>query len=240
MPSILLTGQSTAISSTTNVTGLNATTGVTLAWWQFGIASADGTQSPVAGWIINHSSGGNDARDGYMVGWSANQQLTFYALGSAGSTVSTAGTYSSQSGKWQHYTVVFENSSNSVWFYENGKLLTRVANTRDMTANASTTTRIGSYAGSFTNADELRGAFFDLQIFPDVVVPPQDVPILMRPLDTYPGCKGRYFGIDCGAMDTGGVGVIRDESGSGNHLGLSNPPNKLELGPEPPFRFTIA
>jgi hypothetical protein len=237
VPSVLLTGNDRPFSNTSNVTGLNATTGVSIAWWQFGRPSVDGTQSSVSGLIISHSNTANDVRDGYVVGWNLNR-LTFWSLGSAGSTNSNGFTYNSQSGKWQHYAVVFDDSANSVWFYQNGVLMTQVANTRDMTSIATTTTRLGSFTGSISNNDELRGALFDLQIFPNVVVPPQDIPLLMHPFDSYPGCKGRYFGVSCGTMAVG-VNTIRDESGSGNNLNNSAA-TTLGVGSEPPFRFTIA
>ena len=211
--------------STTNVTGLNCTTALTVALWHR-MQSNDATD------IIRHASTANNARDGFRLGFIATE-LRMDILGATGSTNYAAITGSPhRDGRWHHYVVTYDSTTDQMRGYVDGKLRTSIGNaTRNITANASCTTTwnpnvIGSAGGHF---------FFDFQILPDVVVPPSDVPLLMDPRYQYQGVKGRYFGLGFTTSAAATGGCI-DESGNGNNLTIS--PSAFQAGPEPPFRST--
>ena len=236
MPSVYIGGNNN-VATGTNLTGLNATTGVTIAWWQWGQPPTGGA-SPVSvgGTIFNQGSTANASRDGYCIGWNATSQLVSRIHDSTGTTATTAVTVPHIiSGRWNHYIFSFDDATDQVVYYVNGKLWALQTNTRDMTANASCTCNVSATSVGGTT---IYGYVFDLQIFPDIVVPQSDAQLLMDPEHFYPGCRGRYFGIDSRHFTTVvASGSVFDESGNGNTLTIQN---ALRSGPEPPFRFTIA
>ena len=108
--------------------------------------------------------------------------------------------------------------------------MSRAAATQNISANAACTTSLNP--GVVGSGEGFR--HFDLQILPDVIVPPQDVPLLMNPDFSYPGIKGRYYGKNF-CTTASGTGALRDESGNGNNLTLLNP---VQQGEEPPYKPT--
>ena len=214
------------------LTGLNATTGFTVAFW----ARQNYSQLVyLAQGNVFAQYNASTQRNGYAVGFQVDGTLTTVIHGSAGFTTSSiAGNSLSRSGQWAHYVVTFDDASDTVLGYVNGKLLGRVTNTRDLTSTAtSLTTQIG---GSITSLTEWRGSLFDIQVFPDVVITQDDIRHLMNPFESLPGLRGRYFGAQSVQYGTG-VGGVRDESGSGNDLTATG---AVPTEAEPPFRFTIA
>lgn len=173
------------------------------------------------------------ARDGYYVGFSATElQLRVY--GSAGATNSAAANSSltkHQDGRWRHYAITFDDATDVILTYLNGVLINRVLNTRDMTATAGCSTTLGGAGINGLTAYSL----FDLQVFPDVVLTPDQIPLLMNPQISVPNCKGRYGGLQF--TNPGSGGLVIDESGSGNHLTASGGSTVLNDA-EPPFRPT--
>jgi hypothetical protein len=163
------------------------------------------------------------SRDGYFVGFSAtNLELRVY--GSAGTTTTSFTQLQTkhQEGRWKHYAMTFDDASNAVRCYVNGMMVGASTNSRDMTATASCTTRLGGAGVIGMSAYSL----FDLQVFPDVVVPPSDIPLLMKPDVLLGGCRGRYCGLAF-------RGTPIDESGNGNDLSGTPHPDA-----EPPWRST--
>jgi hypothetical protein len=226
--------QQAITSNAQNLTGLNATTGFTVSWWHrwyyIGL-----TTYQAQGTIFSHYVA-STSRNGYAVGFQTDGQVSVVIYGSAGFTITnTTGNALARSGRWAHCAVTFNDASNEVLVYVNGELLTRGTNTRDLTsATTGLTTGIG---GSITQLGEYRGELFDIQVFPDVVIGPGDIHHLMNPLESVPGCKGRYFGVQS-QQYTVGSNNVRDESENGNNLNVSG--SSLPTAAEPPFRFTIA
>lgn len=209
--------------TTANVTGLNCTTSLTVALWSRFVGSGGGQD------IIRQSSTANTARSGWRCGFTTTTFL-LAVFDNAGATSYNAIAGSPhRDGKWHHYAVTYDSATDQVRGYVDGILRTSLNNaTRNITANALCTTNlnpnnIGSNAGYL---------FFDLQIFPDVVVPAQDVRLLMNPLYKCPGLKGRYFGINF-RTTAAGANALQDESGSGNNLTIS--PTAFQQGAEPPY-----
>jgi hypothetical protein len=219
----------TGLASGTDLTGLNATTGFTVAFWLRCLAQEGAAPS---GDIWRHTSTANASRDGYAI-WLNGGAIGGRIAGSAAST--DFGTFPNHRPRhrvWAHFIVRFDNAANQVCFFHNGMLAQTTANTRDMTSNVSCTTQMlgSNYQG------DLLAEIFDVQVFPDVVVPNGDVRRLLRPDFIYPGCKGRYYGL--GFRSLAASGVVVDESGSGNHL--TGPAVVQAQAPEPPWRATIA
>jgi hypothetical protein len=212
--------------STTNVTGLNCTTALTVAIWAKLIGGAPSTD------IIRHTSTANVQRQGWRCGFgSLSFQLNI--ADTAGNTSYAAINPSPhRDGRWHHYLVTFDDAANVIRGYVDGALHTVLGSvTRDLTAAPSCTTTwnpnaIGNGNGFF---------LFDFQILPDIVVPPQDVRLLMDPRVQYPGVKGRYFGLNFNTT-AAGTGACIDESGNGNNLTIS--PSAFQQGEEPPWRST--
>lgn len=218
--------------SRTGLTGLNATTGFTVSWWcrwnysQI-VYLAQGNI------FAQYNAGANS--NGYSVGFNADGNLTAVVYGTAGwDAALISGNCLVRSGRWTHYAVTFENATDTVLAYVNGNLFGRATNTRNLTSSAtSMTTQIGSATNTLP---EWRSPLFDIQVFPNVIMTPDDMRHLMNPLDTLPGLKGRYFGVQSQQNGTG-VGGVRDESASGNDLTSTL---LVPTDTEPPFRFTIA
>lgn len=219
--------------SQAGLTGLNATTAFTVSWW--------------CRWnytIVNLQAAGNiftqantsTSRNGYAVGFNANGEVTAVVYGSNGqTTTAVTGNSLVRTGKWNHYAVTFDDATDNVMAYVNGKLLGRVTNTRDMTSTA--TSLSSNIGGATTELGEWRAALFDIQVFPDVVITQDDILHLMNPLESLPGLRGRYFGVQSQQYTTA-AGGCRDESGNGNNLTITGSIVPTEA--EPPFRFTIA
>lgn len=225
MPSLV---RNTSVGgSTTNVTGLNCTSALTVAIW---VKCHQGTS--VATDILRHASTANNARDGYRIGIN-NTEFRLDILGPTGSNNYAPIQFGPhRDAKWHHYVVTFSDAANEMFGYVDGVLRQRTAATQGISANASCTTIWNpNVIGSGSNF-----LFFDLQILPDVVVPAQDVPLLMDPAFQYPGVKGRYFGRNF-RTTAAGTGACRDESGNGNHLTIS--PSAFQQGEEPPIRPTF-
>jgi hypothetical protein len=219
--------RTTPAASGTNLTGLNATTGLTIAFWHRKRQGGTGAMD-----VFRQQNSATGARDGYYIGFSATElQLRIY--GSAGATTSFINQQISrqQVGQWKHFAVTFDDASNVVLWYVNGMLVSRGTNTRDMTAVAGCTTTLG---GASVNGLS-NYALFDLQVFPDLVVPPSDISLLLNPRIAYPGCRGRYAGLRF--SDPGAGGLVVDESGSGNDLTAGGSGTTL-MDAEPPFRPT--
>lgn len=229
MPAVSVRGL-TNVATRANLTGLNATTGVTVAWWQrhrgFGA-----TSTSISGDIFVHASTANPFRDGYFVGWSAGL-LQVLIGGSAGSNTQSMRPFVQAYNRWNHFAITFNDANDQLCFYMNGVLMSMTTNTRDMTANAACTTIITPNAsvGSF------RGDLFDLQVFPDLVIPARDILLLMDPRQQLAGLKGRYFGLRYNAPAASGT--IIDESGSGNDLTASATAGAVTKTDEPPWRPT--
>jgi hypothetical protein len=225
MPSVEHRG-GTGLATATGLTGLNATTGVTVAFWV--------RPRSYAGDIVAQLQTGNAARDGYLVAL-ASSGLTFRIADSAGATDTTIGyaTMPVLLGVWQHLAVTFDDSTNFVRVYRNGALAATASNTRDMTDNASCTT----WACGNQVYGALVGSVFDLQVLPDVVVPAQDIPLLMNPKYTYHGLKARYFGVGFRTIAASGTPV--DESGNGHDLTVGAF-IIAQQGAEPPITPTFA
>lgn len=213
--------------STTNVTGLNSTNNLSVAIW----CRLTGTGGACD--IMRHASTANVARDGFRIGFS-NTEFRLDILGATGSNNYGAvqgGRH--RDGRWHHFAAVFNTTANTINGYLDGRLWqTTTGVTQNISANASCTTVwnpniLGNGAGF---------QYFDLQILPDVVVPPEDVPLLMKPQLLYPGVKGRYFGLQFRTSAVG-TGACRDESGNGNNLTISTA--AFQQGEEPPFRPTF-
>lgn len=218
--------RATLPATASNLFGLNATTGVTLSWWYkyLGGQSFSGD--------IFRQSGSNTARDGYFVSIVGND-LQVTIAGSAGTTLSSLNFLLARISptRWNHIAVTFDDASNQVVGYVNGKQWNRTTNTRDMTANGTASTT--QLMPGLTPICWL----FDLQVLPDVVVGAGDIPLLMNPTYSYPGVKGRYCGLDFVTTTAGGM--VYDESGNGNNLTVSAGVT-LQQGDEPPFRPTFA
>jgi hypothetical protein len=215
--------------SQTGLTGLNATTGFTVSWWHRWTYD---NFSQAQGAIFTHRAGN---RNGYSVGFNASGEVSVVIYGSAGLTqTAVTGNSLSRSGRWAHCAVTFDDANNEILAYVNGHLMNRATNTRDLTSTTtSLTTSIALATAELTNYN---GSLFDIQVFPDVVIESEDIRHLMNPLESVPGCKGRYFGVES-RQNTSGAGDIRDASGSGNNLTTSSPVETID---EPPFRPTIA
>lgn len=222
MPSVRWRSGLTATG--TNLTALNSTTTFTVCAW----AKVPGNQ---AGFFRQQSTA-NQLRDGYEAGFGPGG-LQIYIKTNSGSPVSAGvGTPDiANNPRWKHCTLTFDNGTNEVRGYIDGKMVGRSTNATDMTANASCTSGIGSSQSGTTV-----GLLFDIQVFPGVLVPAQDVPLLMDPEHQYPGQLARYCGLDFRTTASGGT--VYDESGNGNHLTAGG--GTLEQDEEPPFRFTIA
>lgn len=173
--------------------------------------------------VFEHRNTATSSRDGYYIGFSATN-FTLSVYGSNGNTATTFSQLQTkhQEGRWKHYAITFDDASNAVRCYVNGMMVGQTTNTRDMTSTASCTTRLGGAGVSGMSAYSL----FDLQVFPDVVVPPSDIPLLMKPDVLLNGCRGRYCGLAF-------RGTPIDESGNGNNL--SGTPSS---DAEPPWRST--
>lgn len=208
-------------ATATNLTGLNATTGLTVAFWlkNFGQGGGD---------IIRHASTANNARDGYAVCFTSTElNPRIYGAAAGGSFVAMTNS-PHRRGQWVHFAFTFDDATNQMLGYRDGKLVQVTTVTTDMTANASCTTTLApGIVGTLT------ALLFDLQILPDVVVPPQDIPLLMDPRVKYPGIKARYFGLEFRSI--GGSTVLRDESGNGNNL-TTTAGAVLSQAEEPPWR----
>jgi hypothetical protein len=208
--------------STANVTGLNSSTGLTVALW-CKLSGGASTSTDV----IRHASTANAARSGFRIGFSA-ADFRLDILGATGSNNYAAVTGVHRNGRWNHFAATHDNATNTLLGYWNGNLTQRTNATQDITADAACTTIwnpavIGSGSGFL---------FFDLQILPNVVVPPSDVKLLMNPRYSYPNVKGRYFGINF-RTTAAGTNALLDESGSGNNLTIS--PSAFQQGEEPPY-----
>lgn len=211
--------------ATTNLTGLNCTTALTVAIWARLTGSSTSTD------VIRHASTANAARDGYRVGFNATE-MRLDILGATGSQNYAAISGSPhRDGRWHHLVATYDSVSNRINGYRDGHLVTyNTTVTQDISANASCTTTlnpnvIGNGFGFL---------FFDFQILPNVVVPASDVRLLMNPRYTYPGVMGRYWGLQF--RTTTGTGPIRDESGNGNNLTITQ---TIQQGEEPPYLPTI-
>lgn len=226
MPSVYNRASSPASAS--NLFGLNATTGVTVAFWYKYL----GGQSFVGDIIRQYGAATN--RAGYRVSVFGND-LQVDILGAAGTTLSSLNFLLARvrPTRWNHIAVTFDDATNIVAGYVNGVLWNRTTNTRDMTDNTTTCTTqlLPNISGIYT------GWCFDVQVLPNVVVGSGDIPLLMNPTYSYPGVMGRYFGLDF--ITTEASGTIYDESGNGNNLTVAAGVT-LEQGDEPPFRPTFA
>lgn len=224
MPSVLY--RTVIPASATNLTGLNATTAVTIAFWVRSVAANPN------GDIIRHSSTANRTRDGYYVGFvGTGIQIIIY--GSAGSSTSNfSNTWQHRNNRWAHWAVTFDNATDAVRAYFNGKLIGTGTNARDMTANASCTTDLPS--GQVNSS--LIGNVFDLQVIPNVAVPASDIPLLMNPTALYGDVRARWFGLQF--RQPGASGTVFDESGNGNNLTASATLAACLQGEEPPWRST--
>lgn len=213
--------------STANVTGLNCTTALTIAMWcRCGQGSNPSTD------VIRQASTANAARDGYRFGFAATA-VRLDILSATGSNNHDAIQNSPhRDGRWHHYVVTYSDPNNEIFGYLDGKLIQRTATTQGISANASCTTTFNP--NIIGNGNHF--FYFDLQILPDVVVPQADIPVLMNPKYTYPGVKGRYFGLQF-RTTAASANALRDESGNGNNLTIS--PSTIHQGEEPPYLPTI-
>lgn len=207
---------------------LNATTGFTVSFW---VKWASGGQSFTGDVFEQYGSTVN--RDGYSVSILGNQ-LRVTVNGSAGTTSTNLGGQNLMSpSRWNHYTATFDDATNEVRGYHNGKLFGVATNTRDMTANGTTcNTRIFPVINA-----TFVGYCFDIQVFPDIVVPAADVPLLMNPTYTYQGLQARYCGLEFRGVAPGST--LYDESGNGNNA-TTNASATMQQADEPPFRPTFA
>ena len=229
MPGVQSRGGGTVIASATGLTALNAVNAITVAFWAKARIASPGD-------VFRHSSTANIQRDGYIAGFGSIEWQT-RICGAAASTTSFISQPLARhyDGRWAHYCSVFDDATNTIWWYRNGSLLGITTVATDMTSNASCTTQIAPSGlnGSFT------GQLFDLQVLPDVAVPASDIIRLMRPDQKYPGVKGRWFGLNYRTPAVGGT--LWDESGSGNNLTASAGSDRDCLqGEEPPWRATAA
>lgn len=214
----------------TNLTALNATTGVTVALW---VRSGPGAGR--AGDILRQSSTANTNRDGYRVGFNANGGFGIRVLGSAAS----ADSYNSvaaisghkQDRRWRHFCVSFDNSTNEVRIYRDGIMVAISNNATDMTSNASCTTMLYDTGIQGT----LTGDLFDVQVLPDYVISPADVRLLMNPTRQHEAVRARWCGRQF--IHTDVAGVVRDESGNGNHITVNA--NAAISTDEPPIFPTM-
>lgn len=173
-------------------------------------------------------------RDGYCL-TTATGGVVLRVMGSTNSSDSSTNAQQMPlyHGIWQHVAVTFDDATDQVRFYRNGVLRIAALNTRDMTSNASCTTLLcGNTLQGF-----LLGNIFDVQVLPDVTVPPQDIPLLMNPKYQYHGVKGRYCGL--GFRTVAVNGTLLDESGNGNNLTV-NATIPAVQGAEPPLTPTFA
>jgi hypothetical protein len=231
MPSLEARGFAGALATATNLTGLNATTGVTVAFW---VRPSPLEATIITADIVSQFQTGTNNRDGYGVQL-GNNGVGIRIGGSAGvnDTSASATQCPVLHGVWQHIGITFDNSTDFVRFYRNGAMVHSGANIRDMTANASCTTTVcpNSITGN------LIGGLFDLQLLPDVVVPAQDIPLLMNPKYSYHSVKARYCGVNFRTVAASGT--LLDESGNGNNLTVSATVS-AEQGAEPPLTPTFA
>jgi hypothetical protein len=174
----------------------------------------------------------NTARDGYRVAFTTTTVLFGLRDGTGSTNYNAITGAPHRDGNWHHYAMTFDSATNEMRGYVDGMLRTITTATRDVSANASCTTSL--------NPNETGSGygflFFDMQILPDVVVPPGDIRLLMDPRVQYPGVKGRYFGLNF-RTTAAGTGALLDESGNGNNLTVS--PSTIHQGPEPPWRQVL-
>lgn len=214
-------------ASQSNLFGLNATTGFTVSWWYKYLGGQSFTGR------VFRQSGASNTRDGYSIQIIGND-VQVDVFGNAGATTASLNFLLAliNPTRWNHIAITFDDSTNQVVGYVNGKQWNQTTNTRDMTANGtSCLTELMPIGGA-----NYIGWIFDLQVLPDVVVRVGDIPLLMNPTYSYPGVKGRYFGLDF-ATTTGGS-LVYDESGNGNNVTVTAGVT-LEQGDEPPFRPTF-
>lgn len=228
MPSLYVpSGFSVAVNAA-NRTGLNATLGVTVAFWSRN-ARSTGT---LVGDVFRHTSTANANRDGYRIGFGSAGGIGIRVCGAATNTDSYgASTATMQKNrKWQHWCLTFDDATNFVRGYLNGRLVLITTNTTDMTANAACTTAVpdSGIQGGFN------GMLFDLRVMPDYVASVAEVRALMDPAFWHPAVKGRYFGR--GFRSTVNGEVVRDESENGNDLTLAT---NAHLAEEPPLLPTF-
>ena len=216
----------------TGLTALNATTGFTCAWWSKTFSTDGG--------IIDHYSNNSSLRNGYSVVWASGAPSVYVKSGTGFSSTSIPGFLGADSlrisRRWFHIAVTFDNATNQVRGYLNGKLVGVGTNTTDMTeTTTNVTTRLFPTISGNTTA-----LLFDIQLFVNQVVPGSDIPLLMDPQGHYQGLSARWCGLDFTTVSS--PGSILDESGNGNNIPwtATTAGNRFHQMEEPPFRFTIA
>ncbi len=221
-----------AIATATNLTGLNSTTGLTVAFWHR--SRPDSTASYNSD-VFAQRSTANIVRDGFAIYFQVGG-LNISLLGSAATTVSAMGQANTrfEPGKWAHYAITYDNVSQRVVFYKNGQPITSGSNTRVVTANAACTTEFG--AGSYQQG--ANHSLFDFQYAVNTALNAADVAALMNPRHRDERITARYFGLGTGGYAASGV--VLDETGNGFNVTANANAASSTLTDLPPFLPTLA
>lgn len=125
--------------------------------------------------------------------------------------------------RWAHYAVTWDGAR--ALFYRNGACLSSVAQVFTPTFGGTRNTKLGNGGDGI-----VRGSLFDLQVYPNITLPPGQIRATMDPRTTVGGMKGRWARWEW--RDVPG-GTMRDESGNGNTLTQANIAGRCLTVPEP-------
>ena len=221
-----------AIATATNLTGLNSTTGLTVAFWHRSRPDAPNTY---ASDVFAQRSTANISRDGFVV-YFQSRGLVLLLCGSAATTASSMGVSNTrlESGKWAHYAITYDAASQIVVFYRDGQPITSGSNTRVVTANAACTTEFGQ--GSYQQG--ANHSLFDFQYAVNTALNAADVAALMNPRHRDGRITARYFGLGTGGYAASGV--VLDETGNGFNVTANASAAASTLTDLPPYLPTLA
>jgi hypothetical protein len=228
MPAARLLGTDGVGVNTDNATGLNQTTGVTLAMWE----RVEGEALSGSRMLFAHADSATVTdnltalRSGYGIRISAGSLIFSVASAAAVSTLSFPLPRFLSPGAWQHYAVAFDNATGIGVGYCNGRSL-----------GTATTATVGATTGTTKTYLGLTAVVmnvFDAQVYVDQVLSPDQIRQTMRPNYRALNATARWFGL--GFRDPGASGAILDETGNSNNLTSSSIDARLTSTKEPDWR----